>query len=171
MTRTAMPHAARGRPDTRRTAAERRALLLVTTGLLHDALGHLFRRAHLRSQAAFAKAFDGVGISPLQYGILELAMLNPGITHSEIAEAMVTAPSVVTTAMKPLLDDGLLEKRADHGDGRCVGCHLTQAGQDFMVMFGERILDAEALLLAPLSPAQRRSLKRLLQRLAQAPKL
>jgi len=150
---------------------DRKALLLVRTGMLHDAFGHLFRRAHLRSQAAFARAFEGSGISPLQYGILELVLMNPGITHGEIAEVMVTAPSVVTTGMKPLLEDGFLEKRADDVDGRCIGYVLTPDGEGFFAMVQERLTEAEALLLAPLSAAERRSLKRLLQRLAQAPKL
>ena len=65
------------------------------SGLLHAAFGHLFRRTHLRSQQAFARAFEGCELSPLQYGILELVQLNPGITHGDLAEAMVTAPSVV----------------------------------------------------------------------------
>ena len=82
------------------------------TGLLHDAFGHLFRRSHLRSQQAFAKAFDGSELSPLQYGILELVLLNPGITHGELAEGMVTAPSVVTMAMKPLLESKSEAKRS-----------------------------------------------------------
>lgn len=36
------------------------------TGLLHQAFGHLLRRGHLRNQQAFAKAFDGSDLSPLQ---------------------------------------------------------------------------------------------------------
>src|SRR3546814_460339 len=62
-----------------------------TTGRLHEAFGHLFRRCHLRSQQAFARVFDGYGLSPLQYGILELVLLNPGIGHGALAEAMATA--------------------------------------------------------------------------------
>src|SRR3546814_1245267 len=50
-----------------------------STGLLHESLGHLLRRGHLRSQEAFARSV--AGISPLQYGILELVLLNPGIRH------------------------------------------------------------------------------------------
>src|SRR3546814_9440048 len=73
-----------------------------TTGRLHEAFGPLFRRCHLRSQQAFARVFDGYGLSPLQYGILELVLLNHGLGHGALAEAMATAPPVVTTAMKTL---------------------------------------------------------------------
>ena len=141
------------------------------TGLLHAAFGHLFRRAHLRSQQAFAIAFDGSDVTPLQYGILELVELNPGVTHGELAEGMVTAPSVVTTAMKPLLDSGLLERRMDDADGRRNGHTLSAAGQAYFAALRERILEAEALLLAPLNEADRATLNRLLLRLAKAPRL
>src|SRR3546814_8040509 len=87
-----------------------------STGLLHESLGHLLRRGHLRSQEAFARSV--AGISPLQYGILELVLLNPGIRHGEVTEALATAPSVITTAMKPLRRDGLLEQEAPRDGAR-----------------------------------------------------
>lgn len=141
------------------------------TGLLHDALGHLFRRSHLRSQQAFARAFDGSDLSPLQYGILELVQLNPGITHGELAEGMVTAPSVVTTAMKPLLETKFLVKRANDEDGRRAGYSLSPAGEAFFAALRARLLEAEELLLAPLNESERRSLKRLLRKLTSTNRL
>jgi len=136
------------------------------TGLLHGAFGHLFRRAHLRSQQAFAQAFDGSDLSPLQYGILELVLLNPGVTHGELADGMVTAPSVVTTAMKPLLEGGFLKRRMDDDDGRRSGYSLSPAGEAYFNALRARIVDAEALLVAPLDEAERARLKQILQKLA-----
>jgi DNA-binding MarR family transcriptional regulator len=136
------------------------------TGLLHEAFGHLFRRAHLRSQQAFAQAFDGSDLSPLQYGILELVLLNPGLTHGDLAEGMVTAPSVVTTAMKPLLEYGFLEKRMDGDDGRRSGYSLSPAGAAYFNALRGRIQDAEALLVGPLDEGERTRLKQILQKLA-----
>jgi DNA-binding MarR family transcriptional regulator len=147
------------------------SLPFYTTGLLHEAFGHLFRRCHLRSQQAFARVFDGYGLTPLQYGILELVSRNPGITHRELAEAMVTAPSVVTTAMKALHRDGLLEQEPMSGDARHRHYRLSQAGEDRFVMVEERLHDAEELLVGPLTAGERRKLKHLLRRLAEAPKL
>jgi DNA-binding MarR family transcriptional regulator len=153
------------------TITARKALLLVRTGLLHEAFGHLFRRTHLRSQKAFALVFAGSGLSPLQYGILELVMLNPGVTQGELAEALVTAPPVITTAMKPLRRDGFLVEETPADDARCCGYRLSGGGEDFFLIYRERLAQAEALLLAPLSAAERRSLKRLLRKLAEAPRL
>jgi len=141
------------------------------TGLLHQAFGHLFRRTHLRSQQAFARAFDGSDLSPLQYGILELVLLNPGITHGELAEGMVTAPSVVTTAMKPLHRAGFVVEETPAGDARRCGYSLSPAGEGYFAAVRARILEAEELLVGPLTAAERRTLKRLLQRLAQGGRL
>ncbi len=141
------------------------------SGLLHAAFGHLFRRTHLRSQQAFARAFGGCQLSPLQYGILELVQLNPGITHGELAEAMVTAPSVVTTATKPLLASAFLEKTQSPDDARRSGYCLTSAGAAYFGKVRHLILDAEALLLAPLSKAEQRALKPLLCKLISAGRL
>lgn len=141
------------------------------SGLLHAAFGHLFRRTHLRSQQAFARAFEGCELSPLQYGILELVQLNPGITHGRLAEAMVTAPSVVTTAIKPLLVSASLEKMRNPGDARRSGYCLTPAGAAYFAKVRRLILEAEALLLAPLSKAEQRALKPLLHKLISAGRL
>lgn len=154
-----------------RSDSARRALQLYSTGELHDAFGHLFRRCHLRSQQAFARVFAGWDLSPLQYGILELVLLNPGISQGEIADAMVTAPSVVTTAMKPLRAAGHLEEVSSAEDARRCGYRLTDEGEAHFLMVRERIFDAEELLVGPLSKAERRTLKRLLQRLAMSGRL
>ncbi|MGD1877635.1 MAG: MarR family winged helix-turn-helix transcriptional regulator [Kiloniellaceae bacterium] len=136
------------------------------TGLLHQSFGHLFRRAHLRSQQAFARAFDGSELSPLQYGILELVQLNPGIAHGALATGMVTAPSVVTAAMKPLLEARFLTRRTAGDDARRVDYTLTPGGEAFFGALRGQLLDAEALLLAPLNADDRASLNRILLRLA-----
>jgi len=136
------------------------------TGLLHDTFGHLFRRCHLRSQQAFARAFEGSDLSPLQYGIMELVLLNPGITHGELAEGMVTAPSVVTTAMKPLRRIGFLVPQSSSADARRCGYTLSPAGEAYFAALRGQILAAEDLLVGPLNASERATLKRLLQRLA-----
>lgn len=154
-----------------KAGATERPLPLLTTGLLHDAFGHLFRRCHLRSQQAFARAFEGTDLTPLQFGILELVMLNAGISHRQIAEAMVTAPSVVTTAMKPLRRDGLVIEETAPGDGRRSGYVLSEKGAAYFAPERLRLAFAEEMLVGPLSDAERDTLKRLLQRLAESERL
>lgn len=143
----------------------------LTTGVLHQAFGHLFRRCHLRSQQAFARVYEDWDLSPLQYGILELVMLNPGISQGEIAEGMVTAPSVVTTAMKPLHAAGYLSEEPSAEDARRSGYRLTKDGKAFWENMNGGILIADELLVGPLTWAERDTLKALLQRLAESERL
>lgn len=143
----------------------------VKIGVLHDDFCQLFRRCHLRNQQAFARAFEGGRLTPLQFAILELVLLNPGISHGAIADTLATAPSVVTTAMKRLRRDGLLLEESAADDGRRSGYRLTPEGD---ARFSEdRItqLDAEELLVGPLSKDERETLKRLLQRLVEGGRL
>jgi DNA-binding MarR family transcriptional regulator len=156
-----------------KTGSARRPDPRLTTGLLHDAFGHLLRRCHLRSQQAFARAFEACDgeLSPLQFGILELVLLNPGISHGALAEGMVTAPSVVTTAMKPLRAAGLLVEEVPAGDARRCGYRLSKAGAAFFSTASFHIMVAEEILVGPLSEAERDTLKRLLQRLAESERL
>lgn len=144
---------------------------LLQTGLLHGAFGHLFRLCHLRSQQAFAHAFEGSELSPLQYGILELVLLNPGITHGELAEGMVTAPSVVTTAMKPLRRIGFMVPQASSEDARRCGYTLSPQGEAYFSALRGQIIAAEELLVGALSESERRGLMRLLRRVATSGKL
>ena len=149
-------------------ARRKRALPLITPPL-QKSLVPLLRRCHLRSQRAFAIAFEGQALSPLQYDILDLVLLNPGIGHGALAEAMVAAPSVVTTAMKPLRAAGhvVLEETAD-GDARRRGYRLSKAGDTYFLTVCLEILVAEEILASALSYAERDTLKALLLRVAQS---
>jgi DNA-binding MarR family transcriptional regulator len=151
-------------------AAKKRTPVL-HTGLLHDAFGHLFRRCHLRSQQAFARTFEGSDLSPLQYGIMELVLLNPGITHGELAEGMVTAPSVVTTAMTSLRRIGFLVPQSSSEDARRCGYTLSASGKSYFAALRGQILAAEDLLVGALNESERRTLMRLLRRVATGAKL
>ena len=135
-----------------KTGATESPLPPLTTGLLHDAFGHLFRRCHLRSQQAFARAFEECDhdLSPLQFGILELVLLNPGISHGALADGMVTAPSVVTTAMKPLRAAGFLVEEVPAGDARRCGYRLSKEGEALFSSASWHIMVAEEMLVGPL---------------------
>src|SRR3546814_2463233 len=81
---------------------------------------------------------------------------------------MATAPSVVTTAMKPLRAAGhVVLEETPGGDARRSGYHLSEEGHAFFTSVSGHILIAEELLVGPLSEAERGTLRRLLQRLAQ----
>src|SRR3546814_11680434 len=80
---------------------------------------------------------------------------------------MATAPSVVTTAMKPLRAAGhVVLEETPGGDARRSGFHLSEEGHAIFTSVSGHILIAEELLVGPLSEDERGTLRRLLQRLA-----
>lgn len=134
-------------------------------GLLNRLVGHLLRHAFLRGHQAFAEAFSGESLTPLQFMVLELVDRNPGVTHRDVAAAMSTAPSVLTTALKPLVAGRLLEQVGVTGDGRRVAYRLSLEGRTYFHALRPRIDAAERLLLAGLDDTEAETLRRFLRRM------
>src|SRR3546814_1606983 len=74
--------------------------------------------------------------------------------------------------MKPLRAAGhVVLEETPGGDARRSGYHLSEEGHASFTSVSGHILIAEALLVGPLSEAERGTLRRLLQRLAQSGRL
>lgn len=127
-------------------------------GLLNSLGGHLFRHAFLRGQQVFAEVFAGEGLTPLQFMTLELVSRNPGVTHKDVCAAMASAPSVLTTTLKPLIKEGILLREQKDGDARRIGYRLSPKGETWFVQIRSQINAAENKLFEGLDRAQRDSL-------------
>lgn len=101
------------------SAAEKRALdLFIKLMRTHDAMS-----AHLRIM------FDGFGIPPSLFGILEtLYHLGPMQQH-ELAAKLLQTPGNITRILDKLELERLIERRAEPGDRRCHRIALTKQGQ------------------------------------------
>ena len=135
-------------------------------GLLPELVGHQLRHGFNRGQLAFREVFRDLDVSPLQFMAMELVARNPGIGHATLSAALGTAPSVMTTTLKPILQSGRLWVARDAADGRQVCYHVSEAGHAWYGALRPRISESEARLLARLTPAEREELLRLLALLA-----
>ena len=84
---------------------------------------------------------------------------------------MVTAPSVAAIAMTPLRAACFLVEEVPAGDARRCGYRLSKEGEALFSTASWHIMVAEEMLVGPLSEAERDTLKRVLQRLAQSGRL
>jgi DNA-binding MarR family transcriptional regulator len=132
-------------------------------GILHDLVGHLLRHSYNRAYAAFENAFSDEGITPLQFMIFELVQNNPGVTHLDIAKAMGTAASVVTTTLKPMLADGRITSAVKASDTRKRVYEASAAGLAWFDRIRPAIGRSEDQLTASLSAAERTELLRMLR--------
>ena len=134
---------------------------------LRDLTGHLLRLGHLRAQTAFAGAFDGTGLSPIQYAVLYAVTETPGLAQRTIADAIGTSPSVLVGAMRELLDRDLLTRATGAGDRRRAAFHATPAGRALVADGRIRIARAEASLTGALTAPERASLIALVRKLTE----
>lgn len=135
-------------------------------GCLNDLVGHLLRHAFLRGQQVFAEVFAGEALTPLQFMVLELVDRNDGITHGDVAAAMSCAPSVLTTALKPLTASGMLDQVTVAGDRRRVAYRLSPAGRLRFRQVRPLIETAEDRLLDGLVADEKEVLARILRRVS-----
>lgn len=132
---------------------------------LDDLLGHLLRKGALAGQRAFAEAFGATDLSPVQYGLLCVVLDNPGVAHKALAQAIAAAPSIVTTALKPLLAEGLVVQSLDPDDARSSRYRLSPKGRGYLARLRPRIADAERRLGARLAAGEAAELRALLAKL------
>jgi DNA-binding MarR family transcriptional regulator len=59
--------------------------------------------------------------------VMRLLARRPGLSVTDVARELGLQQSNVSTAVRGLVARGLLERRADHGDGRVVRLHPTVA--------------------------------------------
>jgi DNA-binding MarR family transcriptional regulator len=143
-----------GQPDSQQDGRE------VETTQLLDALSRLIRTARAashRQQAEF-------GLSGTPLGILTslaVADARPG----DLAGRLQIAPSVVSRAVVPLEQGGLVERRTDPDDARATRLGLTEAGRRRLAEAREDFADRFDPLLADWDRHDVAELTRLMGRL------
>ena len=124
------------------------------TGQLLDALARLIRT----SRAVGHRHQSEYGLSGTPFGILK-ALEVGDVRSAELAARLQIAPSVVSRALAPLEQAGLVERRLDPEDARAIRLGLTPAGRrrlmgaraDFAARFTPLLHDWESTDIATLT--------------------
>ena len=125
----------------------------------------LISQAALHGHRLLARAFAAAGSSGYQYRLL--AALDEFGPASQAALARRTGidRSDVVAALNDLAGRGLVNRSADPADRRRNIITVTAAGTGWFQQLDSVVADVQNTLLAPLSPAERRQLTRLLSRI------
>jgi DNA-binding MarR family transcriptional regulator len=70
------------------------------------------------------------GITPVQYGVLQVLWEQDGLSGSEIGARLVLDSATITGVLDRLETLGLIQRTADSGDRRVNRIRLTAAGRD-----------------------------------------
>ncbi len=94
--------------------------------------------------------------------VLGYLQQNPGAIQRDIATMTRTTPASVSSLLQGLEKRGLVERRPDAANGRTKLVHATPAGVELIAGFEDAMLALDDTLLAPLSSAERATLRELL---------
>ena len=105
-----------------------------------------------------------------EYDVLyQLNEAGGGLRMSEIADAVVVAPSSCTRVIDRLVSRGWVERQTDATDRRSVRVSITGAGRSALRRAAlTHLADVDAIFAAHLSPRDLRDLDRILTRLSSA---
>ena len=124
--------------------------------LLHrDDLGFLLAKASQRWNELLADRFAAAGYADVRpsYGSILVPLYEEdGRRMGDIARAARLSKQTLTTMVRLLERDGLVERRPDPADGRATRVHLAARGQAFRPVAEQALAEVEQLARAALAP-------------------
>ena len=137
----------------------------VDTRYLETLMGYNARRAALSIIEVFMERMSVYGLKVVDFSVLSLVAHNPGITSRQLCATLNILPPNLVGIIASMDRRGLIERRPHPSDGRAMGLHLTEAGQNMMKDAEQTAADLENEATARLSPNERKTLIRLLQKI------
>ncbi|WP_082145123.1 MarR family winged helix-turn-helix transcriptional regulator [Microvirga massiliensis] len=132
--------------------------------ILDDQVGFILRQVSQRHSAIFAEMI-GADLTPTQWAVI--AKLNEVGPSSQNLLGRLTAMDVATIkgVVDRLARRGLIETGPDPEDGRRLVVSLSKTGRDTAQRIRANAFRISEQTLAPLSPAERKTLMELLRKL------
>lgn len=101
-------------------------------GELPTLLGFVLRQAQLAMFRSFITTFEELDLRPSQFGILMVIKANPGLTQSDLSDALAIKRANLVAMLDTLENRGLIQRRPMPSDRRSRLLYLTGQGQDFV---------------------------------------
>ena len=141
---------------------------MTPTHRLSDRVVWLVGRASLRAQRLIADRFVGGDLRKQHYGILaSLADRGPA-TQAPLADRLGLDRSDLVSLLDDLEARGYVVRRPDPGDRRRKIVEITPRGGTALTSLDQLVYAADDEMLADLSPGERETLARLLERILPA---
>jgi DNA-binding MarR family transcriptional regulator len=137
----------------------------VDTGYLQSLMGYNARRAALSIIELFLERMAPYGLKPVDFSVMSTIQHNPGVTSRQLCAALNLLPPNLVGLIQSLESRGLIERQPHPHDGRAVGLHATEKGQALMVQAEQTATELEIEKTKRLTPAQRKTLLELLQKI------
>jgi DNA-binding MarR family transcriptional regulator len=134
------------------------------TRFLETLMGYNARRAALKAIDLFSTRMVDFGLTPVDFSVLSLIAHNPGVTSRQLCTALNILPPNLVGKISAMEQRKLVERRPHPLDGRAIGLHLSEAGEQFMIQAEQAASELEGEVITSLTPAEKKTLLRLLQK-------
>lgn len=149
-------------PDSKKAVAED-----LPDYVLEEQAGHILRRAHQRHAAIFQELIGDSQLTPLQFAALARLKDLGEVSQNQLGRLTAMDAATMQGVIKRLTARGLIERRPDPDDRRRLILCLSDEGRDIIeaaTVNGFRITEET---LAPLTPAEQKTLLQLLAKIAE----
>jgi len=128
----------------------------INLGPLEDHLGYFIRRAQVWVFQDFIRTLTAIDIRPAQYSVLVVIAANPGLSQSDLADALGIERARLVRLLDRLEKRGLTERLPSPRDRRSHALQLTAQGQKMLKRAQALAAQHEARLADKLGAEPRR---------------
>ena len=127
--------------------------------------GYLFRRMQQIAVAIFMEECKAFDLTPVQYGALIAIHTHPGIDATRLSAVIAFDRSTLGSVIERLQAKGFIERKPAPEDKRIKLLYLTKSGAELLRDVTATVERAQARMLQPLRPADRKTLTVLMEQL------
>ena len=137
----------------------------ITMDAVYTAPGYLFRRMQQIAVALFIEECKAFELTPVQYAALIAIHTHPGIDATRLSAVIAFDRSTLGSVIERLEAKKLIDRKPSSEDKRVKLLYLTKAGAAILRDIMPSVEKAQARMLQPLKPSERKVLLSLLTQL------
>jgi MarR family transcriptional regulator, lower aerobic nicotinate degradation pathway regulator len=139
----------------------------ITIDAVYAAPGYLFRRMQQIAVSIFMEECKAFDLTPVQYAALIAIHTHPGIDATRLSAVIAFDRSTLGSVIERLQAKDFVERRPALEDKRIKLLYLTKPGAAILREIFPAVERAQARMLEPLKPADRKALMGLLVQLVE----
>ena len=137
----------------------------ITMDAVYAAPGYLFRRMQQIAVALFVEECKAFDLTPVQYAALIAIHTHPGIDATRLSAVIAFDRSTLGSVIERMEMKKLIDRKPSNEDKRVKLLYLTKAGAAILREIMPLVEKAQARMLQPLKPADRKTLLALMAQL------
>ena len=131
-------------------------------GLEDQPLGYLLYRVTAALRPEATAALKPFGLALPEFVCMRILAMRPERSNAELARDINVSPQAMNMVLRGLQEKSMVTRPASVPSGRALPAQLTAEGKTLLRRAEAAVKIADERVLANLTPAQRRELKRLL---------